>query len=125
LKIQWEIHFLTFFKYWPKRSKKIFKIEIWTFSFQLGFQNQFSTSGSGQTENMQLSVFAYFQSDHFPKLFWKQIWNENVHISILKIFLERFGQYLKKSKNGFPIVFSKCDLARGGGGAKFVTEKIS
>ena len=37
--------------------------------------------------------------------------------------LERFGQYLKKPKNGFPIVFSKCDLA--GGGAKCVTEKDS
>ena len=28
-----------------------------------------------------------------------------------KFFLERFGKYSKKSKNGFPIVFSKCDLA--------------
>ena len=25
--------------------------------------------------------------------------------------MERFGQYLKKSKNGFPIVFSKSDVA--------------
>ena len=28
-----------------------------------------------------------------------------------KFFLERFGQYLKKRKNGFSILFSKCDLA--------------
>ena len=40
----------------------------------------------------------------------KQIWNENVHISILKIFLKLFGQYLKKIQNGVPIVFSKSDL---------------
>ena len=32
-------------------------------------------------------------------------------IFLFKIyFLERFGQYLKKSKNGFSIVFSKSDL---------------
>ena len=32
-------------------------------------------------------------------------------ITVLNFFMERFVQYLKKSKNGFPIVFSKCDLA--------------
>ena len=31
--------------------KKKFRIEIWTFSFQICFENKFSTSGSGQTEN--------------------------------------------------------------------------
>ena len=25
-------------------------------------------------------------------------------------YLERFGQYLKKSQNGFPIVFFKCNF---------------
>ena len=44
-----------------------FRIEIWTFSFQICFCKQFSTSGSGQTENVQIRVFAYFQFDHFPK----------------------------------------------------------
>ena len=29
-----------------------------------------------------------------------------------KFFLECFGQYLEKSKNGFPIVFSNFQLAR-------------
>ena len=57
LKIQWEIHFFTFFLYWPKLFKKKFRIEIWAFSFQICFQNQFSTSGSGQTENTQIRVF--------------------------------------------------------------------
>ena len=38
-------------------------------------------------------------------------------------FLERFGQYLKKSKNGFPIVFSKCDLASAEAGIKNIFYK--
>ena len=50
-----------------KAPEKKFRIEIWTFSFQICFRNQFSTSGSGQTENTQICVFAYFQFDHFPK----------------------------------------------------------
>ena len=29
--------------------------------------NQFLILGSGQTENRQIRVFAYFQFDHFPK----------------------------------------------------------
>ena len=57
-----------FLKYWPKRSKKNFRIEIWTFSFQICFKNQFLTSGSGQTENTRIHVYMYFQFDHFPKL---------------------------------------------------------
>ena len=67
LKIQWKIHFLTFFNIVQNFSRKKFRIEIWTFSFQICFRNKFSTSGSGQTENTQIRVFAYFQFDHFPK----------------------------------------------------------
>ena len=52
--------FFDFFKYWQKGFNKKIRIEIWTFSFQICFLNQFSTSGSGQTENTQLRVFAYF-----------------------------------------------------------------
>ena len=37
-------------------------------------------------------------------------------------FLERFGQYLKKSKNGFPIVFS--NLAREGSRGFFQARKL-
>ena len=47
--------------------KKKFRIEIWTFSFQICFKNQFSTSGSGQTENTRIRVYVYFPFDHFPK----------------------------------------------------------
>ena len=60
--------FFYFFKYWPKRSKKKFRTEIWTFSLQICFKNQFSTSGSGQTENRRVREYVYFQFDHFPKL---------------------------------------------------------
>ena len=48
-------------------QKKKFRIVILTFSFEICFWNQFSTSGSSQTENTQIRVFAYFQFDHFPK----------------------------------------------------------
>ena len=44
-----------------------FRIEIWTFLFQICFLNKFTTSVSGQTENTQTRVFAYFQFKHFPK----------------------------------------------------------
>ena len=47
LKIQWKIHFLTFLNTDRNAPKKKFRIEIWTFSFQNCFKNQFSTSGSG------------------------------------------------------------------------------
>ena len=71
-------------------------------------------SESGQTENTQIRVFAYFQFDHFPK---SKIDSESkfvmrMSILLFKFFLERFGQYLEKSKNGFPIVFSNFQLAR-------------
>ena len=65
-KIQWEIHFLTFLNT-GQNSKKKFIIELWTFSFQICFQNQFWTSGSGQTENTRIRVYVYFQFDRFPK----------------------------------------------------------
>ena len=98
--------------------------------FQICFKNQFSTSGSGQTENMQICVITricVFSVWPFPEVenwFLKQIWNENVHISILNFYFGAFWSVFKKSKYGFLIVFSKCDLAGEGGGATFVTEKI-
>ena len=56
LKIQWEIHFLTF-KIVTEMLQKKFRIEIWTFSFQICIKNQFLTSGSGQTENTRIRVY--------------------------------------------------------------------
>ena len=66
-KIQWEIYFLTFLNTNRNAPKKKFRIEIWTFAFQICFKNQFSTSGSGHTENTRVRVYVYFQFDHFPK----------------------------------------------------------
>ena len=37
-----------------EKLKSIFRIEIWTFSFQIGNRKQFSTLGSGQTETTQV-----------------------------------------------------------------------
>ena len=34
---------------------------------QICFKNQFSTLGSGQTENTPIRVYVYFQFDHFLK----------------------------------------------------------
>ena len=41
------------------RVCKIFRLEIWTFSFQICLWNQFWTLGSGKTENTQIHVFVY------------------------------------------------------------------
>ena len=43
-------------------------------------------------------------------------------IFLFYFFFERFGQYLKKSKNGFPIVFS--NLARKGSRGFFQARKL-
>ena len=59
--------FFDFVQYWPKLFI-FFRIEMQTFSFQICFWNQFSTLGSGQTENTQIRVLEYFQFDHFPKI---------------------------------------------------------
>ena len=117
--------FFYFLKYWPKRSKKKFRIEIWIFSFQFCFKNQFSTLGSGQTENTHIREYVYFQFDHFPKSKIDFLSRFEMRISIFIFwifFLDRFGQYLKKSKNGFPIVFSKGDLT--GVGSLFLLKKF-
>ena len=71
------------------------------------------TSRSGQTENTQIRVSAYFQFDPFPKLKFdfESRFEKRISKFLFKIFLKTFVQYLKKkSKNGFPIVFSKNDL---------------
>ena len=60
--------------------------------------------------NVCIWVFSVSPLPKVKNSFWKQIWKENANISILNFFLKSFGQYLKKSKNGFPIVFSKSDL---------------
>ena len=49
-------HFLTFLNTDRNAPKEKFRIEIWTFSFQICFKNKFLTSGSGKTENTQICV---------------------------------------------------------------------
>ena len=65
--------------------------------------------GSGQTENTQIRVFSVWPLPEVENCFQTHIQNENVHIYILLKNLERFSWYLKKSKDGFPIVLSKCE----------------
>ena len=75
LKIQWEIQFSTFFVVGQNAPKFFFTIEIWTFSFQNCFRNQFWTFGSGQTENtanMYLRIFSFTTSPR-PKLILKAV----------------------------------------------------
>ena len=96
-KIQWEIQFLTFLML-SKTLKKKFRTEIWKFSFQICFQNQFSTSGSGQTENTQIPIFAYVQFDHFPKskLILKADWKWECPYFFSKLLFGAFLSVLKK-----------------------------
>ena len=76
-----------------------------------------------EPENTDMCNYAYFRVfwfGHFPR---SGVESESSFlikyyiITVLNFFLERFGQYLKKSKNGFPIVFS--NLARPMGGGNF------
>ena len=99
IKIQWESHLLTFSNTDRNIPKKKFRIEIWIFWFEICFKNQFSTSGSGETENTQIRVFVYFPFDHFPKLklilkadlkwecpyFYSKIFFGSVLVSIWKV----------------------------------------
>ena len=58
--------------------------------------------------NTRIRVFSVGPLPKVQNLFRKQIWNENVHIFIQKIFLKRFGQYLKKIKKWiFLCIFKK------------------
>ena len=46
--------------------------------------------------NARICVFSVWPLSKVQKWFQKQIWNENVYISIQKNFLMSFAQYLKK-----------------------------
>ena len=92
----WHLVWLSI-SYWPKLFKKKFRIEIWTFSFQICFRNKFSTLGSGQTENYantRICVFSVWPLPKVQNLFRKQIWNESVYI-LFKIFFWRVSVNVK------------------------------
>ena len=57
--------------------------------------------------NTRDCIFSVWPLSIVKNWFQKQIWKQNAHISILIFFVKSFGQYLRKSKNGFPIAFSK------------------
>ena len=100
------------FKYWPKLFK-IFRIKIWTFLFQICFWNEFWTLGSGQTENTQIRVFAYFPVDDFPKskIEYKSRFEMKMSLFLFSIFfVKSFDQYYKKSKMDFPLYFLNCNF---------------
>ena len=87
--------FFTFLNTDQNSSKKI-RIEIWAFSLQIYFLNQFLTSGSGQTKkytNMCICVFSVWPLPEVKNLFRKHIWKENAHIYIYIFF------FLKSSVN--------------------------
>ena len=93
-KIQWKIHILTFLNIdWNSSKQKKIRQEIWTFSFQICFRNQFLTLGSGLTK--------------VKNLFRKQIWNENVYISILYFCIEFWITFKKNQNMDFLLNFQK------------------
>ena len=57
--------------------------------------------------NTLICIFSVWPLPKVENWFRKQIWNENVYISILNFFLKSFGQYLKKSKMDFSLYFQK------------------
>ena len=57
--------------------------------------------------NTHICVFSVRPLPEVKNLLRKLIWNENVHVTILKKNRERFGQYLKKSKMDISLYFQK------------------
>ena len=86
-------------------KKKVRLVNISHF-FRKLLSNWFWTLG--KCMKVKLQVF-YFGTSRGPKSVLKPV----LYNYCSKKNLERFGEYLKKWKNGFPIVFSQCDLAGG------------
>ena len=80
--------------------------------FKSGFGINF---GLREEVKLKMHVYAYtcifrLTTSRSPKLIPKADLKWVCPYFYSNFFLKRFGQYLKKSKNGFPIVFSKSDL---------------
>ena len=109
LKIQLKIIFLTFLNTDRNAPTKNLEQKYGHFHFKSALKINFWLR---EVVKLKIHVFAYtcifsLTTSWSRKLIFKA--DENGHISILNFFLERFGQYLKKSKNGLSIVFSKSD----------------
>ena len=65
---------------------------------------------------MRIHGFVYFWFDHFPKskIDFESRFEMRMSIFLFKFFLGAFWSVFKKSKKGFPIVFSKSDLTSVG-----------
>ena len=95
-----------------QNSLKKIRIEIWTFSYEICLRNPFLTSGNGQTENMRMRIciVSVWPLPKDKNWFWKQIWNENIHITFLKKNLSILVSIWKSQKIDFPLYFQKVML---------------
>ena len=73
--------------------------------------------------NTRICVFSVWPLPDVENWFRKQIWNENIHISIVNFFLKSFGQYFKKSKKWISHCIFKKWFYRGR--VHFLTEIFS
>ena len=65
----------------------------------------FGKWSNGKYANTRICVISVWPLPKVQNWFPKQIWNENVHISVLNFLFKSFSEYLKKEKNVYPIVF--------------------
>ena len=107
-KIQWEIPFFDFLNIGRNSSKK-----NWNRNMDIRISNLLSKSildfgkwSNGKYANTCICVFSVWPLPEVQNWFRKQIWNENVNISILNFFPEEFRPIFKKSqKMDCPLYF--------------------
>ena len=112
LKIKWEIHFFTFSNTDQNAPKKNLLQKYGHSHFKSAFKLNFRLR---EVVKLEIHKYAYLRifsstTSRSRKLILKADFKCEYPYFYSKFFLERFGQYLKKSKNGFPIVFIKCNF---------------
>ena len=110
-----ESPFFYFFKYWPKHSKKKFRIEIWTFSFQICFKNYFRLR-----EVVKLEIHVYTNTCIFSlttsrsqKLIFKADLKWECPYFYSKFFCGAFPAVFKKVKKWISNCIFKMWFGRG------------
>ena len=107
-KIQWEIHFLTFFKYWPKLFKKKFQLKYGHSHFKSAFGINF---GLREVVKLKIHVYAYtcifsLTASRCPKLIAKAELKWECPYFNSKFFFQRvLANILKSKKMDFPLYF--------------------